>query len=360
MPTCIEWLEERIQECARTEDQGYRDCCDWWPCNWACSAWVWVTNIVCVAWTWVTTVVCVAWDFVTTIVNAVLVTVESILGWVFSVLGFIIELIEMIPVIGTLIRWIINFITFLIFTVLSLFDALLGLLGIRPEKILRVCTVILRDEDGNPVATRAFAKAMLQLAADIYKRDANVRIVPLGPFKYSSGFFGADTVDDNWVIIDGANSDNTILEVPCNASGTAAEWWLGGTLFQWKASTLCYYGAWRRVLGYGAPVTCFIIRDVTGSLGCALWITDYATIKGEFTLPPTSPRTLGHEVGHASNLWHLCVDLDNRNLMATQKGIPVISACDPTPSVTLPDRSNPRMDNAQVLLVRASKHVTYF
>ena len=60
MPTCIEWGEERHQECTETEDQGknecsrradqgYRDCCDWWPCNWFCDAWVWISNIVCVA-----------------------------------------------------------------------------------------------------------------------------------------------------------------------------------------------------------------------------------------------------------------------------------------------------------------------
>ncbi len=360
MPACIEWAEERTRECAQTEDQGYRDCCEWAPCSWFCDAWVWVSNVVCVLWTWITTVVCVAWDVVTTILNAILVTLESIIGWVISALAFIIELIEMIPVLGTLVRWVLNFITFLIATVLSIIDAVLGFLGIRPEKILRVCTVILRDEDGNPVATKEFARAMLQLAVDVYKRDANVRIVPLGPFKYSTGFLAAEQVNDNWVIIDEANSDSTILEVPCNADGTAAEWWLGGSAFQWKASTLCFYGAWRRVLGYGAPVSCFIIRDIPGSLGCALWITDYATIKAEKSVPPTSPRTLGHEVGHASNLWHVCVDLDNQNLMATKTGTSVLSPCDPSPSSTEPDRAKPRMNNWQVLLVRASKHVTYF
>jgi hypothetical protein len=295
----------------------------------------------------------VVWDVVTTVVNVILVTLESIFGWVLSAIGFVIELILAIPILGPLIRWVLNLITHIVWILVGLVDALLGLIGIRPEKKLRICTVILRDEKGVPVASVDFAKALLQVAVDVYKRDANVRIMPLGPFKYSTGFAGAETVDDSWVIVDGGNSDGTLLDVPCKAGGAGADWLLPGSGFQFKASTLCFFGAWRRVVGYGAPVSCFIIRSVPGALGCALWITDYATIVGESALPPTSPRTLGHEVGHACNLPHTCVDDDNRNMMATGGG------CDPDSS-TPPDRVNPRMSNLQVIAVRLSKHVTYF
>jgi hypothetical protein len=374
MPTCLEWGEERHQECSQTADEGYnecsqtadhgyRDCCDWWPCSWACDAWVWVSNIVCVAWTWVSNVVCVAWtwittavcilwDVVTTIVNAVLVTLESVLGWVLSALTFIIQVLEMIPILGTLIRWIINIVTHIISIVFSLGDAFLGLIGIRPEKLLRVCTIILRDENGNPVGTVADAVTLLQLAANVYKRDANVRVIPSRAFKYSSGFAGAETVDESWVTTDDGNSDSTLLDVPCDAG---SDWLLTGSGFQAKSSTMCFFQSWRNLVGYGGPVSCFLIRDVVGSsIGCALWITDYATIEGSVIQPPPgSPRTLGHEVGHACNLWHTCVDDDNRNIMATQ------DACDPD-SGTPPDRVNPRMSDGQAILVRMSKHVTYF
>lgn len=375
MPACLEWAEERTRECSRTEDrgynecteqrdEGYRDCCDWAPCSWFCDAWVWVSNIVCVAWTWVanivcvawtwvTTAVCVLWDVVTTIIGAIIVTLESIFGWILSGIAFIVELIMAIPIIGTLIRWLLNLITHIIWMVVGLFDALLGLIGIRPEKKLRVCTVILRDESGTPVATVENVVALLQVAVDVYKRDANVRIIPLAPFKYSTGFLGAETVDDNWVIVDSSNSDGTLLDVPCNGGGAGADWLGTGSGFQFKSSTLCFFGSWRRVLGYGSPVTCFIIRSIPDALGCALWITDYATIVGENTVPPSSPRTLGHEVGHACNLFHTCVDDDNRNLMGTG------GTCDPD-SLTAADRANPRMNNSQVILVRLSKHVTYF
>ncbi len=371
MPKCLEWGEERHQECSATADQGYNectatrdegyaDCCDWWPCSWACDAWTWISNIVCIAWTWVSNVVCVAWtwittavclvwDVVTTIINAILVTIESIFGWVLSAIAFIIELLEMIPILGTLIRWIINGITLIVNVVLGLGDAFLGLIGIRPEKKLRICTVILKDEKGVAVATVEQVIPMLQLAADVYKRDANVRLIPSQPFKYDSGFSDADVVHAGWITIDGSNSDADTLDAPCNAG---SDWLLGGTKFQFKSSTLCFFGSWRRVLGYGAPLTCFIIREVSGDgIGCSLFITDYVTVDQEAVA--TSPRTIGHEAGHACMLWHTCVDDNVNNIMATT------GACDPA-STTEPDRFNPMMEDWQVLLVRSSKHVTYF
>lgn len=368
MPTCLEWAEERFDECNDWEDQGNNECdafreecCDWWPCSWACAAvawvciaFVWVSKWVCVGWTVVTTAVCVLWDVVTLVLGAILTTIELIVGWLLSAVAFLVELIMAIPVIGTLIRWIINALTFLFWTVLSLGDALAGLIGIRPEKRLRVCTVILRNERGVPVASNEFARQMLQMAVDIYKRDANIRIEPLGPFRYANGFAGANTVDQSWFSISG-NQDADTLDVPCDAGGAGAEFLLTGSKFQLLMSTMCFYGAWRRLSGYGSPIVCFIIRSVPGALGCALWITDYATVVGEQTPiggAPTSPRTLGHELGHACNLWHVCSSDDLRNLMATS------GTCSPVGPA--PDRANPRMSNWQVLLVRASKHVSYF
>jgi hypothetical protein len=143
-----------------------------------------------------------------------------------------------------------------------------------------------------------------------------------------------------------------LLDPACNEGGAASDWWLGGSKFQWAVSTQCFYGAWRRVLGYGAPIAIFAVRDVQNASGCALWITDYAMVEAGTTPPPPNPRVSGHELGHACNLWHLCVDDDIRNLMAT--GEP----CEPD-SNTFPNVADPRMADWQVLLVRASKHVTY-
>jgi hypothetical protein len=364
MPTCLEWATERTEECTETRDEGYNECsewrsecCDWWPCSWACEvvswfcfAYRWVENIACVGWTVITTTVCVGWDVITTIINVILVTIESILGWVLSLIAAIIELLEMIPILGTIIRWLINIVTFVIWTIASIVDFVGGLLGIRPEKILRVCTVILRDEKGNAIAPVENMVALLQMACNVYKRDANVRIVPMGPFHYASGFGGAETVTSDWVSTASGSSDSDMLDPPCDAGG---EWWLGGSKFQAAVTASCFYGAWRRVTGYGAPLAIFAVRDVEDAGGCALWITDYTVVEAGTSPPPPNLSVAGHELGHACNLWHLCVDDDIRNLMATGK------PCEPD-SDTRPDTDNPHMADWQALLVRASKHVTYF
>jgi hypothetical protein len=327
-----------------------------WISNIVCVVWTWVSNVVCVAWTWISTAVCVAWDIVTTIYNAVAVVIESTLGWLFTLVAALVELVMAIPVLGTLIRWVLNGVTHILGIIASIPDIVAGAIGIRPEKLLRVCTIIQLDEKGTAVAPISDAVAMLQLACNVYKRDANVRIIPSRPFKFSTGFAGPETVDSSWVVSETSNSTSLTLDPNCSASGVGSEWLLGGSAFQLKITANCLFGAWRRVLGYGAPVACIFVRNVTmddddtNAVGCAFWITDFAVIE---RLSQATPRTLAHEVGHASNLWHVCVDEDNQNLMATP------GACSPR-SDTDVDTANPRMTEFQVLAVRASKHCTYF
>lgn len=367
MPTCIEWGEQRVEECNEWRDEGHSECsewddqcCTWWPCSWGCKlvTWVcvfsvWVANVVCVGWTVITTAVCVLFDVLSTVLNVVLVTLESILGWVLSAVAFLVELVMAIPVLGTLIRWAVNIATTIVWSLMSVPDALLGLIGIRPEKKLRVCTVILRDETGAVICDPPYAVDLLQVAADVFKRDANVRLLPLAPFKYSTGFLGAETVTEDWVATEGGASDADTLDAPCDEAGFGAEWGLTGSKFQLKASTNCFYGAWRRVTGYGSPVACFVVRSVGSSAttqGCCLWLVDYMTVI--FQPPPAgggliNRRVLAHEGGHACNLWHIGAAANPTNLMGTPW------------NPTVPDLPQSRLDDWQVLLVRGSRHVTY-
>lgn len=370
MPACLEWATERQEECTAWRDKGYdscsdwdSQCCDWWPCSWACKlvtwfcvAWVWISNVVCVAWNVITTTVCVLWDVVTTVVNAILVTLESIVGWILSGMAFVVELIFAIPFLGRFIKWLWNLVTFVYWTIVSVGDAFLGLIGIRPEKKLRICTIILRDETETPVASVPFVVDQLQWAADILKREANIRLVRLAPFEYDSGFASGETVDESWVQTNGGPSGSGVLDVPCNGPGFGADLGLTGSQLDLLSSTRCFFGNWRRVVGYGAPVTCFIIRSLPtagdptcGSFGCGLWITDYVTLRnqpcgGAVTI---NRRVAGHELGHAGNLWHVDAASNLINLM----GVPW-NGNDPPGQISLA--------TWQILLVRASKHVTYF
>lgn len=349
MPRCAKWGKERHQECSQYRDEGYNSCadyrsrcCDWWPCSWACEvvswfcyAWYWVSSVVCVAWTWITTAVCVIWDSFTTIVNAVVETIESIVSWVGSAIAFFVELIFAIPYLGRLLKWIWNGILTLVWGLVGIIDVIAGIIGIRPEKKLRLCVVMLNDERGNPVGDPNAVVPHLQAAIEIYRAEANVRVIPAGPFHYTSGFAGDEQASLDWIHGTGRGpSGSGVLDVSCDTPAAGEDLSAIGSNFDVIASTACFYTNFRRVIGYGAPIIVFVIRTIKGSqLGCSLGpLTDYVVIEA------SNPICVAHEMGHACNLWHVS---DNANLMNPGCG-----------------RRN--LAWWQVALVRASRHVTYF
>lgn len=378
MPRCIEWGEDRHQECtetedrgydecAREEDRGYSECCTWAPCSWFCDAlvwftnvvcvaWTWVSNVACIAWTWITTSFCVLWDVITTVVNVILVTLESTFGWILSGLASIVELILAIPGFGAALRWALNFITFLVGSMLAVGDLILGAVGIRPEKTLRICPVILRDENGEQTAAVEDVVGVLQLAADVFKRDANIRLIPSRPFNYSTGFEGAPRVDESWIHIDSVSSPTAVLDA---GDSVANEFGDVGSILQLKMINLCFFGAWRRITGLGAPITVFFIRNtLPNKAGRSLWITDYVFVDGDTTQilasgRPSNARTAAHEIAHSCSLWHECIDNDPTNLMGVR------GSCNPI-GTTPADTDNPILYDWQALLMRGSKHVSYF
>ncbi|MGE0523888.1 MAG: hypothetical protein AB7O60_12715 [Variibacter sp.] len=395
MPKCLKWGEQRHKRCNSWEDQGHdecndwrddgysecrswdRNCCDWWPCSWGCkiislicrvSVWVsnivchgfvWIAKVVCVGWAITTTAICIAWDVATAVVNFAGVTIESIFGWVLSGIAAFLSIILSIPLIGGLIRWGLSLGTAIFWAIVSLFDSLIGLIGIRPEKRLRVCAVVLADERSNPVLSDInYAVDQLQVAANILKRDANIRLMPSAPFQYATGFGDAPTVTADWItVLRREPGDVDTLDPSCNADGFAADLGTAGSKFNLLMTTYCFYGAWRRIIGYGGPISVFFVRSIAGGRdGCGQWIVDFVTVTSPTPLSPGGPimppvedarRVTCHELGHATNLWHLDSNDNPTNLMGT-------------PRPTIGNVMDFQMYDWQVLAVRASKHVTYF
>jgi hypothetical protein len=347
MPRCLEWGEERHQECTEYRDEGYNkcsdwdeDCCDWWPCSWGCKlvtwicvAWYWVSNVVCVAWTWITTAICLIWDVVVTVVNVIVETLESVLGWVLSGIAVIFELFFAIPYLGRFVKWVWNIVLTGIWGIIGIPDAILGLIGIRPEKKLRLCVVILRDEKGVPVAQKSDVVPHLQSAIDIYREEANVRVIPSKAFQYDSPFGDDETATEDWIHIAAEGAGESLLDTDCGGGAAGDDLGTPGAAAELLSITKCFYGKWRRVIGYGAPIIVIVNRDVAGKKGCSLGpLSDYVTVEGG------DPICLPHEVGHACNLWHFggSTNLANSNCGGT------------------------KLKWWQVLLVRDSRHVTYF
>jgi hypothetical protein len=373
MGKCLEWGQRREKKCTEYRDDGYdsckeyrddgysscdrwsEDCCDWWPCSWGCEiiswicvAWIWISNIVCVVWEWIKNVVCVAWTWVTTgiciaadvivaVAGVIVETFESILGWVLSAVAFVIEILLSIPYVGRVIAWILAAFQTIVWLVFGIIDTIAGFLGIRPEKKLRVCTIVLADENGAPIVLAATVVPWLQKAADVYRQEANVRIVPVAPFHYRTGFADDETVTEDWIHVLTDASSKNLLDLGGEAATLGDDLTHIGADYNRIACTECFYGTWRKVIGYGAPITVFVIRSLEEGTARSLGpLTDYVLIGGKQNIDVT---TVAHEMGHTCYLWH---NGDNDNLMFG---------------------SSPRGTSIewwQVTLLRSSRHVTYF
>ncbi len=335
MRICTEWAEESCQECiesadqgynacSQTEDQGYNscadwdaNCCDWWPCSWGCRivswvcvAWTWVSNVICVAWTWISNVVCVTWTTVVTLACIAWTVVEVLL----TPAAVLLELIQSIPVVGRLVDEILNVVQEVGARLVGIGDALLGLVGVRPLKKMRICIIVLRDREG-AVSDQGTLQPFIDEARRVFRDEANIHLVV-----------------DRITTVDGP-SPGYVLDVGCNADAWGEDLWLPGTFFQAIMAWHCLEGATGRVLGIRPTIVVFCVRGIPGNTaGCALGpLTDYLTIEGR------NPLCLAHEIGHKVGLWHCCSGANLAN-----------GTCGGT-----------NLEAWQVLIARNSKYVTY-
>ena len=207
-------------------------------------------------------------------------------------------------------------------TLLGIFEIVLTLVGVMPWKKLRVQAVVLLNEKREPVADRDLVQAVWDLAATVFADEVHVRLEqPLGH-----------------VVLHPEPAPAEVLEVGCDedilgAQFTGVGGWFRSRQVRRPAGTL---------LGYGEPVTVFVVRDVRNKMGCAPpgFMADYCVIDPDCLTPPEGDMlTLAHEVGHACNLFH---PLGGGTL-------------DPRPPTGRPRK----MTRWQKALFRGSPHVTY-
>ena len=370
---CLKFRDDGYETCDQWEDQGYdscnkwdENCCDWWPCSWACEiitwvcvAVVWISNWVCVAFVWIANLVCVAWSAITylactlidalvTIIGALVVIIESILGWFLDVLGWFMEILFSIPFIGRFFKSFWNAILTWFWGVVSLADSGLYAIGVRPEKKMRICTILLCDERGNEVAKRSEIIAQLEKAAAVFSQ-AHVRLVRNAPFQFTSGFGDAERPSDEWIVrfCPQGGNNASVLDVSCGLTeGSLDDLGVTGTQLEFILSTNCFFGNFRRVWGYGAPVTIFVVREVAGDdAGCGSAMWDYVTVQikpvSTFETGNEPARTIAHELGHACNLMHISI---SGNLMNTDNADRV---------------KDINLTMWQQILIRSSRHVTF-
>lgn len=310
-----EWIEEQIEKPIeewenRQEERCREQECNWWClcCNkWFCwLVWVLVKIIRWVVVTvgkWVTRIVC-------EIVNVIL-----------DVIGFIINLILSIPIIGGILRTIINWVTEIIWRLVGLIDFFASLAGIRPRKKMYF-GVIVPSVGGRQIVSDTEIMRQVNAAISFYDTTCNINMIFTGICKT-----GIDPPKEG-------------LVVGCDAGGFFHDWWLAGSYFEFAMATCKFTDSFRRVIGLGAEIVVFIVQDVTpaGTNGCSFTSThNYVVVEAK---PTDQDFVAAHEIGHACWLTH---DRDANNLM---NGV--------TPSLT------PTLTNVQIAVVRWSKHCVYF
>lgn len=375
---CLKSRDDGYNQCSRSEDDGYNSCeqsadegynsCDSWGIfSFICDGWTWISNIVCVAWTWISNVVCVAWTWISHIVcllwsyasalvcgavdvlaaitNVVATTIEGIVSVVLNALAWVVLFVFQIPVIGRFVNWIWNAALSVAYAVFSAFDVVAALLGILPEKRLRLLVINQEDENGNAIATEADLLAAINLAIRVYREQVNVRVLPVKLFNYRTPFSGDEQASDDYISNVTSKGGASTLDVDCGGGDLTADLGAPGADFQDIMLANGFWTSFRRLIGYGAPICAFAVRKFTGnSDGCSLGpLTDYIMVNFTNSSGPDAPPAfskdsiLPHEMGHCCGLFHVGAP----NLMA--------------PS----DPRSINLDSWQIAAIRASRHVTY-
>jgi hypothetical protein len=358
---CISGYTQTSSSCSQTADEGYNSCssqylneCHWyspWNCiaGWLCDAWTWVSNVVCVAWNVVTTFICVLWDVITAIVNVVVETLGSILAPILNAIALVVQFIFAIPILGRFLNWVWNIITAIVSGIAGIADSIAWLIHIRPEKRLSLVVLNQLDEKGVPVAQESDMLASISRMIQVYRDDANIRVIPVKLFYYRTPASDDQQASDDYIITISNIGTSQRLDVTCGGSNAASDLGFEGADFQVILTLSAFWTNWSRLIGYGAPVCAFSVRSFSGnSDGCSngplddFVLVNFSGAANDNSLAsgalPSKSTILPHESGHACNLWHV----DPGNLMQ-------------------PD--DPRATNLdwwQIVLVRASRHVTYF
>ncbi|MCE9528846.1 MAG: hypothetical protein K8R36_22600 [Planctomycetales bacterium] len=218
---------------------------------------------------------------------------------------------------------------------LGLPGALLDAMGIRPAKRIRVFIKILRDEQGFPVARPADLEVGLATAQRILAEQANVILHP-PPVPDETATATVSVLDES--------APREALDVHCDAEAWREDFGIAGEFFS-RHLARNFFGT---VLGVGAPVTVFIVRDVKDKAGCSLGpLTDFVTVapiglagrfRSDDETGPLYAGTIAHEIAHACALWHVG---DRSNLMH-------------------PSSDGTKLSLWQKVVLRNSRHVTYW
>lgn len=179
----------------------------------------------------------------------------------------------------SVVRQVVRVVVEIVSRVIGIFDLLFGFIGWPPKK-LRLHIFILSDDKG-PLMAPGDLDSSIDFLRKTLKDRFNVNLKA-----YSKTF--VETIPGTAPV--------AALEVGCSKA------WLDeiGDAGDFFAKHLAGWNAIPITVTF--PITAFVVRSITGKIGCSLGpLTDYITITPEGV---KSESTLAHEIGHSCGLWH--------------------------------------------------------
>jgi hypothetical protein len=312
-----EWVEEEIEQPIEEWENRQEERCREEPCNW----WMLCLNKLFCWLVWVTVKV-IRW-VVVTVGKWVTRVVCEVVNVVLDVIGFIINLILSIPIIGGIIRTILNWVTEIIWRLIGIIDFIASWAGFRPRKKMYF-GVVVPSVGGTAIASDTNIMNQVNAAINFFDQTCNINMIFTG------------------ICHTGVPAPAAGLTVGCDASGFFNDWWLAGSYFEFASSTCKFRDGFRRVIGYGAEIIVFIVQNVTpdtattNTRGCSFGSThNYVVVEAGTGI---SNFLASHEIGHSCWLPHD----GGTNLM--------------TPTVQF---TNPTLTGLQIATVMCSKHCVY-
>ena len=251
------------------------------------------------------------------VVNDIVDTVEKGLGDVFDAAATLFAAFLAIPILGRIIGAVHNFALELFWRAVGVVDFILSLFCVRFDKRLRICVVIMRDEQWQPVVGVEEMEEKVLDARRILKEQADIKL------EYEIKNLPSDDITSEVVTPD------------CGAQLILDDI-IGRGLWAAQDVRACFSGRFRNIIGYGGPITVFVVPKLSPSTkeGCASPHLNYL-----FVTSAANGIVLAHELGHAGFLFH------RKNRANLMKKAPTF-------------RENLTCWQSSVL--RGSRHVTFF
>lgn len=268
-------------------------------------------------------------------VDTVVGVVDQVSGWVLGPIGYLVEVVLDIPVVGRFVRWLRSVVFEATNRVVGLVDFVLTWLGFELRKKMRVCIIIQTDQ-GQPVVARAVVQRALDYAYGVFDR-CRITLVPVG---------------DDFIRFDAAPEGGRTLDVATDGESASRDLGRTGADINLLMRRNGFTGLGHAMVGYGVPIWVIAVRsfNTSGTVGTSLGpLTDYVLV--QFSGDPTA-STMAHEIGHSCGLLHADSDLAKYFAMSSDDPNNLMKPAFP--------RGTGELTKAQRAYVRSSRHVSFF